>query len=115
MADFGTYSPVVEVVSAGTDPDFTPNFGSSIDSQFAVQVRAWVQYDADLTAAEVEDTMDSIDQIIVDTVLSNYSVSGKWRMLQQEGRSIIQEVLKSGQSYLMESRILTGMAHDEDA
>lgn len=105
VGDFGGQSPVVRVMSAGSERSEV-TYDTDYYTAFFFTVECWVlKVDpaSSWTEADAEDRLDLLEKTIADTLAANYSNGAAWDRVMPDGRStVIDGSLLGGDDYLVE-------------
>ncbi len=104
-SDFDQQSPVVRILSSGSErPAMT---AQGIRSKFSFTVELWVLYanGATWTEENAEDAMDTLEQQVISYVAAN-QVTSTWTTLRYGRPSTLGNVTVGGAPYLVEEIVL---------
>lgn len=103
IGDFGTLSPAMRVLSAGSERPKLTNRGRSARMLFSVQI--WVlavDPDAGWTEQQAEDALDACEQQVADAVDAGNHKTDVWAGLDIVGQSEVTREILGGKQYLFE-------------
>lgn len=107
--DFAPESPVILVLSAGSDRQKTITFDGAMKTDVRLEVLFFV-LDADdnigWTEQEADDRLDLVEKEFSDVLNDNFRILDKRRLVPEEGFSEIFNVVIGGKAYLMEQQFL---------
>lgn len=102
VGDFGTLSPVVAVLSAGTQRTQLTRLGSI--SSYWLDVYVFALYaleDGTLTESDAEDRLDAIEKVI-SAAVDTHQVTAQWGKIEYEGRTVTDGIVIGGLGYRRE-------------
>lgn len=105
IGDLGGQSPVVRIMSAGTDRS-EATYDTDFYTTFFFTVECWVlkvETSSSWTEADAEDRLDLLEKTIADTLTANYANGSAWDRISFDGRSnVVDGSLLGGENYTVE-------------